>query len=150
VEGTSPALNTSIQLYSTSVIEGFSCALKMDNTVECWGDNNSEKTTVPNGLVAKQIALGYDYACAIKLDGSVQCRGRSGRVEPSVTDVPNSLIAKKISLGKYHACAIRLNNTVVCWGDNSDAQATPPEGLMAKEMCNRNVSFLCFKIKQYC
>jgi hypothetical protein len=30
---------------------------------------------VPNGLVAKQIALGFDHACAIKLDDTLKCWG---------------------------------------------------------------------------
>jgi hypothetical protein len=64
----------------------------MDNTVECWGGNNSEKTTVPNGLVAKQIALGLDHACAIKLDDTLKCWGNLHSSSPS------QLIVKRVHL----------------------------------------------------
>jgi hypothetical protein len=44
--------------------------LKFDGSVECWGSDKHGETTVPNGLVAKQIAVGYTHSCALKINGT--------------------------------------------------------------------------------
>jgi hypothetical protein len=97
---------------------GFSCALKMDNTVECWGDNRVKKTTVPNGLVAKQIALGLDHACAIKLDDTLKCWGGLPRGSPS------QLIVKQVALGEESTCAIKLDGPI--WYCSFSMPVIPP------------------------
>jgi alpha-tubulin suppressor-like RCC1 family protein len=51
---------------------------------------------VPNGLVAKQIAVGYTHSCALKINGTVECWGDDRHGE---TTVPNGLVAKQVSAG---------------------------------------------------
>jgi alpha-tubulin suppressor-like RCC1 family protein len=104
----------------------------MDNTVECWGGNNSEKTTVPNGLVAKQIALGLDHACAIKLDVTLKCWGGLPKGSPS------QLIVKRVALGNEMTCAIKLDGSVQSWegglGNHGFLSIDMPNGLIAKKI----------------
>ncbi len=115
------------QLGSASSHGGFnSCAIKFDNTIECWGNNNNGQSTVPNGLIAKQIALGLKHSCAIKFDNTVECWGNNNNGQSTV---PNGLIAKQIALGLNHSCAIKFDNTVECWGDG-----IAPADLLAKQI----------------
>ncbi|TXK95276.1 hypothetical protein BMR11_13925 [Methylococcaceae bacterium CS5] len=172
----------------------YQCAIKLDNTVTCWGGDNmisyahqldekerndiliniaktdaeiqktalsnlkekdkklalgrlekkrtellnslNSKQTVPDGLKAKQIALGGLYACALKLDESVQCWG-SGHSNP-----PAGLVAKQISAGIDSICALKHDHTVQCWGakqvflypSDDTGQNNVPAGLTAKQV----------------
>ena len=77
----------------------FSCALKTDGTVYCWGRNqrgNLGNDTQKNTYAPTQV-LGV---------------GGSG----FLTDISN------ISLGWYHACAVKHDGTAYCWGDNNYGQ----------------------------
>jgi alpha-tubulin suppressor-like RCC1 family protein len=49
------------------------------------------ETTVPNGLVAKQVAAGGQFSCALKMDNTVECWGGNNSEK---TTVPNGLVAK--------------------------------------------------------
>jgi len=124
----------SCQLGSASSIGGaYSCALKIDNTVECWGDNNDGQTTVPKGLIAKQIALGTYHACALKIDNTVECWGNN---DAGQTTVPKGLIAKQIASGWFYSCALKTDNTVECWGWNISNQTQVPDNLKAKQIAS--------------
>jgi len=110
---------------------GHICALKTDNTVQCWGRNYSNQATVPNGLIVKQIALGGLNSCALKTDNTVKCWGDGGNGRNTV---PNGLKAKQIALGVSHSCALKTDNTVECWGYNGDGRTTVPNNLIAKQI----------------
>ena len=116
---------------ATSIGGGHICTLKTDNTVACWGRNDYKQATVPNGLIAKQIAVGAYYTCALKTDNTVKCWGRNNNGE---TTVPNGLIAKQIAMGGLHACALKVDNTVKCWGFTGNGRTTVPTGLIAKQI----------------
>jgi len=61
------------------------CAIKADDSVQCWGSNDKGQSTVPVGLGnVKSISAGTLLTCAIKADDSVQCWG-------NVTSVPVGL-----------------------------------------------------------
>jgi alpha-tubulin suppressor-like RCC1 family protein len=108
----------------------------MDNTVECWGDNRFKQTTVPNGLVAKQIASGSSHACAIKLDNTLKCWGNF------YSNLPPQLSVKQVAAGLGRTCTIKLDGgSVQCWGSNSYSdyydplnKIDMPNGLIAKQI----------------
>ena len=61
------------------------CAIKTDDSVQCWGDNQDGQSSVPSGLGSvKSIAAGYQHTCAIKADDSVRCWGRDDDGQSSV------------------------------------------------------------------
>ncbi|TXL12052.1 hypothetical protein BMR04_15820, partial [Methylococcaceae bacterium HT3] len=122
--------NLTCQLGSASSMGGYDyqCAIKLDNTVICWGGGD-KIISVPDSLKAEQIALGQLYACALKLDHTVQCWGLRGH-----TTVPNGLVAKQISAGTNNICALKHDNTVQCWGANDSGQNNVPDALTAKQV----------------
>ncbi len=128
---------------ASSVGGHHSCALKADDTVNCWGNNCDGQTAVPNGLKAKQIALGVDYSCALKTDDTVECWG----YQPSgLTSISAGLKVKQIALGGSHSCALKTDDTVACWGFNSVGQATVPNGLKAKQISLGDYNSCALKI----
>lgn len=124
------------------------CAVLIDGTVKCWGDNRSGQLgdgTMTNRLTptpvsgltgATSIAVGDDFACAVVPPG-VKCWGSNEqRTLNAETPDPNntnmwipSLVpiavtgiggtAKRVSVGSRHGCAIMANDTLKCWGRNT-------------------------------
>ncbi len=123
----------------------FSCALKTDHTVWCWGDNSagqlgSDPTSLTtsstplqvSGLTsATSIAAGQDSACAILQGGSAKCWGNNGQGQlgngnqiSSFTPVQVTGLTSgvtSVSAGGFHTCAL-VNGGVQCWGFNSFGQ----------------------------
>ena len=120
------------------------CALIVDHTVQCWGNNTlgmvgngttgptvDTPTPVSNLNHATSIAVGFREACATRQDGTLWCWGNpqwtaftgfpttTQTIPVKVTGVAN---VTDISIGELHACALRSDKHVVCWGDNSYGQ----------------------------
>ena len=120
-----------------------SCALKVDNTVWCWGDNSfgqlgdgttTERLTAVQvksitGIVA--IGAGGDHSCGLKSDGTVWCWGRNnnGQLGDGSTVNRNSPVqvasltnVVNIALGYLHTLAVRSDGSARSWGDNTYGQ----------------------------
>ncbi len=52
----------------------YTCGLKVDNTLACWGDNGNGQATPPAGSF-KQVSAGYTHTCALKADNTLACWG---------------------------------------------------------------------------
>ena len=124
------------------------CAILNDNTVKCWGDNDSgqigggiqnDRGTLtlvgtkgsPLGSdKIKHIAAGgepwsyqqFSYTCAILNNNTVKCWGDNQNGRTGGGNPLRSSTAKYISAGGGHTCAILSDNTVKCWGDNDSGQ----------------------------
>lgn len=125
------------------------CALEIDGTVLCWGDNSigqlgdgsmthhSVPTVVSSlgaGSQVTAINVGDYHSCALKSDGTVLCWGGNqyGQIGDGTTTnqlVPiavsgfgpdSGVIA--VSAGTDHTCALKSNGAVLCWGDNRYGQ----------------------------
>jgi alpha-tubulin suppressor-like RCC1 family protein len=92
------------------VSENHSCALAIDNTVWCWGGNDTGQL----GVVDSSGNPVADSPLPI------QVQAVAG-TPPSLTFTP--LLAKHISAGGKHTCAIDMNEGLECWGENADGQA---------------------------
>jgi alpha-tubulin suppressor-like RCC1 family protein len=119
--------------------DAFTCGVKTDGTVWCWGRNNLKQLgdgTTTNrtrpvqvtGLTgATQVIAGQGFACALKSDGTVACWGDNGvgqlgdgtttaRSTPVV--IPSLTGVTQISGNFMHVCARLSDSTARCWGWN--------------------------------
>jgi alpha-tubulin suppressor-like RCC1 family protein len=122
--------------------EAFSCALKNDGTVWCWGDNSfftpgnsgvgdgttlARLTPIQVFANATDVVAGDGHACAIKNDSTVWCWGHNDygqlgdntttdRLSP--TQVVGLANVTKIALDQRNTCAITSDTQLWCWGNN--------------------------------
>ncbi len=99
------------------------CTLKTDNSLACWGDNDSGQATPPAGTF-RQVSAGDNHSCALRTDNTLACWGANdfGKATPPAGTF------SQVSAGGFHSCALRSNNTLVCWGRNDTGQLTRPAG----------------------
>jgi alpha-tubulin suppressor-like RCC1 family protein len=90
------------------------CAIKIDNTLACWGGQDPSSTTVPAGLgTVTSVDVTDSETCAVKTDGTPQCWGSGSTQYP----VPAGIgLVRRVVLGGAGACAIHVDNTLTCWG----------------------------------
>jgi hypothetical protein len=112
------------------------CALTLEGTTFCWGDNLYGEALAPADQFV-QISTGYRHACGIQLDGSVTCWGRDQKGQSSPPDQRFS----HISAGAYQTCGIDLDGALHCWGE--DYGFTPPEGAFVQVSASRSGTHAC-------
>ncbi|MFN3827130.1 MAG: RCC1 domain-containing protein [Micavibrio sp.] len=123
----------------------FTCAIKSDDTLWCWGQNiygatglntTSGSTLVPtqvaSGTYWKNIKAGMTHTCAIKNDDTLWCWGGNGQgatgrnTTTGYTLVPTQVTGggswKNIGVGLYSSCGIKSDNSLWCWGWNTSGQ----------------------------
>ena len=97
VPGQAGAVALGNHVVSMAIGQSFSCALKDDGTVWCWGQNNL-------GQVGDGTTDTYP----------------STPVQAGVSELGNDVLS--IAAGYYHACAVKTDRTVWCWGRNLDGE----------------------------
>ncbi len=130
---------------------GHTCAIRRDNTLWCWGQNNSgqlghgdnhdgpryaERVTAIDDV--QQVSTGFHHTCAIRVGGDVLCWGHgsfgtlgdgeaSNATSPVEVELPEPAI--DIAAGRFHSCAALQSGEVYCWGRNDSGQiAQAPTG----------------------
>ena len=116
--------------------------LKSDGTVWAYGNNtygqlgdgtNKDKDTpvqvlLPNGVKAKQIAVGEEHTLVLSTSGEVYVFGRNYNYALGIgtsTNTPTKLGLKnidKITAGNYQSIAITTDGYVYVWGQNSNGE----------------------------
>ena len=131
---------------ATQIVAGgsFTCALRRDGTVLCWGSNTEgqmgDGTTGADrprpGPVAgaervTQLTAGAGHACALLRDETVLCWGWNRFAQigdgteggfPRATRVLGLSAGVQIDAGWSHTCARRRDGTLLCWGFNEGGQ----------------------------
>lgn len=121
----------------------FSCGLKNNGTIHCFGENDQgqlgngtngqsylpvQVSGITNGIA---IATSDETACALLSDTSVRCwgQGTSGELGDglgSSSNVPVQPLGltgvKAISGLDYSFCALMIDNSVKCWGYQENGQ----------------------------
>jgi len=99
----------------------FSCGLKIDNTVVCWGINDAGQSSPPSDTFSK-IAAGQDHSCGLRTDGTVVCWGASyaGQL------LSPSGVFSDVTAGAQFACGLQTDGNTACWGVGNDGQTSPP------------------------
>lgn len=121
---------------------GHVCALKNDNTVNCWGsgvmgqigDGSSTDRISTIGLVGgtgwNKIVAGDSFTCGYNSGSSeVFCWGQNsyGQIGDGTTsprNIPTLVGANYVDVftGSNHACGIKNDNSLWCWGQNNFGQ----------------------------
>ncbi len=102
----------------------FSCAIKADNTLACWGgDGYVDAIKTPPAGTYVALDAGRFHACALRSDGAVVCWGDDsyGQVGAAASGLAGF---SAVGAGVDHTCALRsADQTLVCWGANRLGQA---------------------------
>lgn len=120
------------------------CALLVDGTVRCWGDNARGQlgdgssgsfspfpVTVAGLSNVVSVAAGLDHTCAVLANGSARCwgsnefgkLGNSNQQDRTTPDTVSAMTdAVSITAGGNYACALRAGGIADCWGRNSENQ----------------------------
>lgn len=120
----------------------FSCAVREDGKVLCWGLNFAGETAsataptrtpeeVPGVSNAVNVGVGSGFGCAVVQSGQVYCWGdnrlgqlgdrpRNLRMPPE--PVPGITDASRLAVGWTNTCALRRDGTVSCWGQGTHGE----------------------------
>ena len=103
--------------------ENFSCALRADGTITCWGSNQYGKSDPPQGTF-RALSAGDSHACAIRVNNSIVCwgdntAGQSGRRSGTYEAVSADWDPYH---GSGHTCAVNTDGAVRCWGRSGRSQ----------------------------
>lgn len=99
------------------------CAVGVDGTLVCWGDNAYGQSTPPAGTFTS-VSSGFYHSCAVRTNGSVACWGWNAYGGAS----PPSGSFKSVSAGYVHTCAVRADDAAACWGGYGYGMSSPPSG----------------------
>ena len=115
------------------VTNAYACAIRVDQTISCWGVSETRQGDPPGGTFT---AISKSYTlnswCAIRTDQSVACWGGNSRGQ---ADPPEGEFTA-VETASTYSCGIRAEvQTIACWGGKPDEYSggqepliTPPEG----------------------
>ena len=110
----------------------FTCGIRTDARVLCWGDNVAGQRLAPTDFRAKQVSAAQYHACGVAADGTVRCWGARPTdpdyswVDRGQAGVPAELSGvTQVVTGRFFSCALRANGTVACWGDADEFGDVP-------------------------
>ena len=91
------------------------CAIRHDQTLDCWGDDARGQATPPTGQF-RMVSAGGNHSCGITVEQGLVCWGD----QEVVKKVPKGTFLA-VSAGDEHACAITTldnddHNSIICWG----------------------------------
>ena len=94
----------------------YSCGVRVDGSLVCWGFNDGGQSEPPTGTFTS-VSVGHQHACAIDSEQRIRCWGTSPvyRVGVTAPGEPPSGSFTAVSVGDGIACALRTERTVACW-----------------------------------
>lgn len=128
--------------------ESHTCHVRLDNSLWCWGENESGQLGVgdfapQNRPIAVDdtfdwgfVSTGKRHTCGIKTDGSLWCWGDNSDAQlglgsaagdtdyfPTPQLVDNNRRWAEVHAGAEHTCALEQDNAELhCWGNNASGQ----------------------------
>lgn len=98
---------------------GYWCGIKLDGTLECWGNQGNAGNTAPPPGTFVDVVAGSGFGCGLRGDGQVICWGPNADVwnsEPALTPQPPGPFVQ-IAAHAAWICGIRTDGTLACWGE---------------------------------
>ena len=97
----------------TSISAGalHTCAVDLEETLHCWGDNEWGKTEGDGATGISAVSSGVSHTCALTTEKFAVCWGGGRQADP-----PEHIRFLAISSGTHHTCALREDGAPVCWG----------------------------------
>ena len=89
----------------------FSCGLRSDGTITCWGSNDEGQTNAPSGQFTS-LSSGSAHSCGLRGDATIACWGDN---QFEKAQAPAGTFTA-VAAGGLHSCALRSNGTIGCWG----------------------------------
>jgi alpha-tubulin suppressor-like RCC1 family protein len=107
----SAAENTMVKDVSSAA--SHTCAIRLDGTVACWGQNFNGQATPPQGTFTS-IRATQTHTCGIRTDSTLACWGTD---HWGLTTPPAGTFVA-VDAGVWHNCAIPTTGPLVCWGES--------------------------------
>jgi alpha-tubulin suppressor-like RCC1 family protein len=99
------------------------CGLRLDGTVQCWGENRDGQS-LPPPEAFRSISTGFLHTCGLRADGTAHCWGDNSEGQSVSSGEPYLAV----TAGGYHTCGLKTDGHVECWGNNQLQQLAEPEG----------------------
>jgi alpha-tubulin suppressor-like RCC1 family protein len=139
-------VRTPARLGWASVTAGsdYTCAVRTDSTLWCWGFGFFGQLGLGNNLGVKtphqvtspapagwaSVTAGTAHTCAVRTDGTLWCWGQNIHGEVGIGNTTIQYLPQQVSApapdgwaavaaGGGQTCAVRTGGTLWCWGDNS-------------------------------
>ncbi len=131
------AVSTPVRFAQLSVGDAHVCAVALDRSLWCWGDNLQFQTSFLTGgvidtpmrvgtdLQVASVGAGATHTCAVRTDGVVLCWGEGrlgalGRGDTVTSAAPLPITSTQrfvlVRSGRWRSCAIDVDGAVWCWG----------------------------------
>ena len=129
----SSAAANRVKFRSIHVDHFYTCGIKLDNTLLCWGVMNDILLETPDGEL-QMISTGGHHACGLRTDSQLVCWNESGAPASDGTREVASDEFQSISVGDGYACGLRKSGDVPCWFLDDEYAVVlqdvivPPEG----------------------
>ena len=107
-------------LVKISVGSNHACGIRDDQTLVCWGGNESGQANPPEGSFT-EIASGNGHSCAINTEAGVECWGNNSEAAAS----PPTSTFLKLDGYQYTYCGVQTNYAISCWGYQSSNGSWP-------------------------
>ena len=106
---------------AVEVGDNYSCGLRTDGTVVCWGLNDANQASPPADTKFTAISAGQRLTCGLREDGTIQCWGQGYS--------PPDGEFRALTVDDNHGCAIGTDGLAECWvirNYGNAAKATAP------------------------
>ena len=107
---------------SLSLSEMHVCSILKDQTVRCWGceqSHNFGQCDTPNISSIEFISTGFKHTCAVDSKNTIYCWGDNSLSELNSPKIDN---VKQIVSGYGYNAILTENSEVIVWGDNAPTQ----------------------------
>ena len=96
---------------------GYSCGVRTDGTIECWGYNDYGQADAPEGAFSA-VSAGGSHTCGVRANGTIECWGNNHLGQSNAPE--GQFVAVSVSVGSgttgNHSCGLRADGHSVCWG----------------------------------